>query len=254
ADRAACTDRCGGIHRRGDLCDRRGAAGAPYARRQCDAAAMAGELSARLHHAGKPGARLGAPRRGGVLVERQPALAHRRGADLRERALHPPRDPADQQKPAGSGVARRRRRHAAHDRDLGSSSPRARCARPAGDRRLLVGGPLSTDREIQFERRGAAGVTTLNRPQALNAVPHGMVHALSMQLAAWAEDAAITRVVIRGAGERAFSAGGDIRALYELGRAGRQDGALPFWRDEYTLNAFIKRYPKPYVALIDGIV
>src|SRR5262249_52091319 len=57
-----------------------------------------------------------------------------------------------------------------------------------------------------------------------------------------------------GAGERAFSAGGDIRALYELGRAGRQEEALPFWRDEYTLNAFIKRYPKPYVALIDGIV
>ena len=113
---------------------------------------------------------------------------------------------------------------------------------------------MSTDREILFERRGAAGVITLNRPQALNAVTHGMVHALSAQLAACAEDAAITRVVIRGAGERAFSAGGDIRALYELGRAGRQDGALPFWRDEYTLNAFIKRYPKPYVALIDGIV
>jgi len=117
-----------------------------------------------------------------------------------------------------------------------------------------VGRPLTADPDILFERHGAAGVITLNRPQALNAVTHGMVHALAAQLEAWARDPAITRVVIRGAGGRAFSAGGDIRALYELGRAGRQAEALPFWRDEYTLNAFIKRYPKPYVALIDGIV
>ena len=61
-------------------------------------------------------------------------------------------------------------------------------------------------------------------------------------------------MVITAAGERAFSAGGDIRALYEMGRAGRQDEMLTFWRDEYPLNVAIKRYPKPYVALIDGIV
>jgi enoyl-CoA hydratase len=67
-------------------------------------------------------------------------------------------------------------------------------------------------------------------------------------------DPAVTRVVISAAGERAFSAGGDIRALYDLGRAGRHGEMLAFWREEYTLNAFIKRYPKPYVALIDGIV
>ena len=60
--------------------------------------------------------------------------------------------------------------------------------------------------------------------------------------------------IVTAAGERAFSAGGDIRALYELGRAGRQDEALGFFREEYTLNTAIKRYPKPYVALIDGIV
>jgi enoyl-CoA hydratase len=117
-----------------------------------------------------------------------------------------------------------------------------------------VGQALSADRDILFEHHGAAGVITLNRPHALNAVTHGMVHALAAQLEAWARDPAITRVVIRGAGERAFSAGGDIRALYELGRAGRQAEMLPFWRDEYTLNAFIKHYPKPYIALIDGIV
>ena len=108
--------------------------------------------------------------------------------------------------------------------------------------------------DILFERRGVAGIVTLNRPKALNAVTYDMVRALARQLDAWANDAAVTRVIIRAAGERAFSAGGDIRALYELGRAGRQDEMLTFWRDEYPLNTAIKRYPKPYVALIDGIV
>jgi len=108
--------------------------------------------------------------------------------------------------------------------------------------------------DILFERRGAAGIVTLNRPQALNAVTHGMVLALRDQLERWAGDPAVTRVVITAAGERAFSAGGDIRALYDLGRVGRHAEALQFWRDEYLLNAAIKRFRKPYVALIDGIV
>ena len=108
--------------------------------------------------------------------------------------------------------------------------------------------------DILFDRRGAAGVITLNRPQALNAVTHEMVRALAATLAQWRDDPAVTRVVITAAGERAFSAGGDIRALYDLGKAGRQEEALIFWRDEYPLNALIKHYPKPYVALIDGIV
>src|SRR5450756_2978947 len=112
----------------------------------------------------------------------------------------------------------------------------------------------ATSSDILFERRGAAGIVTLNRPQALNAVTHAMVRALRGQLDRWADDPAITRVVISAAGERAFSAGGDIRALYDLGRAGRHDEALQFWRDEYPLNAAIKRFRKPYVALIDGIV
>jgi enoyl-CoA hydratase len=108
--------------------------------------------------------------------------------------------------------------------------------------------------DILFERRGAAGIVTLNRPQALNAVTHAMVRALAGQLKQWADDAAVTRVIVTAAGERAFCAGGDIRDLYELGRAGRYVQALDFWRDEYPLNALIKHYRKPYVALIDGIV
>jgi enoyl-CoA hydratase len=108
--------------------------------------------------------------------------------------------------------------------------------------------------DILFERRGAAGLVTLNRQKALNAVTHAMALALRAQLDAWAEDPAITRVVIAAAGERAFSAGGDIRALYDLGQAGRHAQALQFWRDEYPLNAAIKNFRKPYVALIDGLV
>jgi enoyl-CoA hydratase len=107
--------------------------------------------------------------------------------------------------------------------------------------------------EILFERRGTAGLVTLNRSQALNAVTHAMVHALAAKLAEWAADGAVTRVVVTAAGGRAFSAGGDLRALYDLARAGRHEEALDFWRDEYRLNALIKRYRKPYVAIIDGI-
>jgi enoyl-CoA hydratase len=107
--------------------------------------------------------------------------------------------------------------------------------------------------DILFERRGAAGVVTLNRPKALNAVSHAMVLAFRAQLEAWADDSAITRVVITAAGERAFSAGGDIRALYDRGKAGCHAEALQFWADEYPLNTLIKNYRKPYVALIDGI-
>src|SRR3954471_15340886 len=108
--------------------------------------------------------------------------------------------------------------------------------------------------ELLCERRGAAGLVTLNRPQALNALTHAMVLALSRALDEWADDPAVTRIVVTGAGERAFCAGGDIRHLYDLGKAGRHEEALRFWRDEYPLNVRIKRYPKPYVALIDGIV
>ncbi len=108
--------------------------------------------------------------------------------------------------------------------------------------------------EILCVREGVAGVVTLNRTQALNAITHGMVREMRRALDAWAADPAVTRVVVTAAGERAFSAGGDIRHLYELGKAGRREEALAFWREEYALNTLIKRYPKPYVALIDGIV
>jgi enoyl-CoA hydratase len=108
--------------------------------------------------------------------------------------------------------------------------------------------------DILFERKGVAGLVTLNRPRALNAVSHAMVRALAQQLGEWETDLAVTRVIVTARGGRAFSAGGDLRDLYDLGRAGRYEEALGFFHDEYRLNSRIKHYRKPYVALIDGIV
>ena len=101
---------------------------------------------------------------------------------------------------------------------------------------------------------GPCGLITLARPQALNALTYDMVRAIAAALDAWEHDPAITRVVIRSSGGRAFCAGGDIRLLHEQGRAGRHEEQLAFWADEYRLNLRIKQYPKPYIALVDGIV
>jgi enoyl-CoA hydratase/carnithine racemase len=106
--------------------------------------------------------------------------------------------------------------------------------------------------EIRFERIGRAGVVTLTRPKALNALSHGMVEALAKALAAWEEDPAVALVVVKGEG-RAFCAGGDIMQVYQARAAGRPPPA-GFFADEYRLNAHIQRFKKPYVALIDGIV
>lgn len=107
--------------------------------------------------------------------------------------------------------------------------------------------------DILFEIRGHAGFVTLNRPKALNALTHGMVLALTKQLSEWSVDARVCHVVIRGTGDKAFCAGGDIKSIYESKKSG-QTNLSDFFRDEYLLNAQIKAYPKPYVALIDGIV
>jgi enoyl-CoA hydratase len=107
--------------------------------------------------------------------------------------------------------------------------------------------------EVLFETRGRAGLITLNRPHALNALTLGMILAMHEQLARWADDPQVERVVIRGAGEKAFCAGGDIRLLRELGLK-RDPQAVALFRGEYRLNALIKRFPKPYLALIDGAV
>lgn len=108
--------------------------------------------------------------------------------------------------------------------------------------------------EILFERHGEVGLVTLNRPRALNALNLTMTTAMYARLEEWERDAAVTRVVVRGAGGRAFCAGGDIRRIHELVCAGRNEEVRAFWLGEYALNAYIERYSKPIVALVEGIV
>jgi len=108
------------------------------------------------------------------------------------------------------------------------------------------------DPHINSEKRGALGLLTLNRPAALNALSHGMIRTLAAQLAHWADDGEIGVVAIRGAGDRGFCAGGDIRAVQQSVVAGTGEGAL-LLRDEYHLNATIGAFRKPFVALLHGI-
>jgi enoyl-CoA hydratase len=107
------------------------------------------------------------------------------------------------------------------------------------------------DPHIKSEKRGRLGLLTLNRPQALNALTHGMINAIAASLRQWAGDPDIACVAIRGEG-RAFCAGGDIRAVQQAAMAGSDEG-LALLRDEYRMNALIGAYPKPYVALLHGI-
>ena len=106
---------------------------------------------------------------------------------------------------------------------------------------------------ILFERRGGVGLVTLNRPQALNALSHAMTRDLHSILRDWELDSNIAIVVVRGSGDKAFCAGGDITALYKA-RGTSPKHSHQFYWDEYRLNTYIKHYSKPYVSLIDGIV
>ena len=107
--------------------------------------------------------------------------------------------------------------------------------------------------EVLTEVEGSVGLITLNRPKAINSLNQPMVDALSAILSGWAGDDAVHAVVLSGAGERGLCAGGDVVSIYH---SARKDGveARRFWRDEYLLNAQIAEFPKPYVALMDGIV
>ncbi|MFD9078754.1 enoyl-CoA hydratase/isomerase family protein [Streptomyces erythrochromogenes] len=111
----------------------------------------------------------------------------------------------------------------------------------------------AADEPVLLRTEGRAAHITLNRPKALNALTHAMVRTIADALDAWEADPAVEAVVITGAGERGLCAGGDIRAIHRDAATGGT-ASLDFWRDEYRLNARIARYPKPYVAVMDGIV
>ena len=107
--------------------------------------------------------------------------------------------------------------------------------------------------EILFSREGSAGRILLNRPKVLNALTQKMIVELHEQLEVWAFDDLVKFIIIEGAGEKAFCAGGDIRALYDS-RPNNDEFVRRFFADEYRLNMAIKAYPKPYIAIMDGIV
>jgi enoyl-CoA hydratase len=107
--------------------------------------------------------------------------------------------------------------------------------------------------DLIVRREGAAGVIRLNRPKAINAMTLEMSIGIDAALDALEADPAVAVVVLEGAGERGLCAGGDIRGLYESSKAGGDLGKT-FWRQEYVMNARIAKFPKPYVAFMDGLV
>jgi enoyl-CoA hydratase/carnithine racemase len=111
-----------------------------------------------------------------------------------------------------------------------------------------------SEAEILFEVKDGLGIITLNRPKALNSLSHGMILEMEKVIPQWEKDAAVKAVVVRGAGDRAFCAGGDVAGLY---REMRDDPSgttrRDFFRDEYIVNRRIYRYAKPWISLIDGI-
>ncbi len=107
--------------------------------------------------------------------------------------------------------------------------------------------------ELLVEIRNHIAFVTLNRPQALNSLSYAMVKELSDLLSSWENDDSIHAVLVRGAGEKAFCAGGDVRFIYDSFTSGGAEH-LQFFSDEYKLDHQIHRFPKPYVALMDGIV
>ncbi len=111
---------------------------------------------------------------------------------------------------------------------------------------------MSPIQDILFERKGDMAVATLNRPKALNALTLEMCLAYDRQLATWAVDDSVRAVILKGAGERAFCAGGDVLAMWRAGKAG-EPLAADFFRAEYRMNRRIEIFPKPHIALMDGV-
>ena len=108
--------------------------------------------------------------------------------------------------------------------------------------------------EVIIRQEGAAGWITLNRPKALNALTHDICLKVEDALDRWRTDAAVRLVILDGAGERAFCAGGDIAQVWRAGKAGDHSVGRDFWRDEYRMNVKLAQYEKPIVAFLHGFV
>ncbi|XP_031460284.1 3-hydroxyisobutyryl-CoA hydrolase, mitochondrial isoform X1 [Phasianus colchicus] len=106
--------------------------------------------------------------------------------------------------------------------------------------------------DVLLQKKGGAGIITLNRPKVLNALSLRMIQQIYPQIKAWEQDPETFLIIIKGTGEKAFCAGGDVRAIADAGKAGDRM-TQDYFRDEYTLNNAVGTCKKPYVALIDGI-
>ena len=158
--------------------------------------------------------------------------------------------PADQRAP---GLHRRHRGD--HGRAVGEQRDDAALNAVIGTLRsvpITAASPAAN--AVLLRKEGRAAYLTLNRPKAINALTRDMVLRVRAALDEWQQDASVDAVVIAGAGDRGLCAGGDIRAVREAVITGHPWQAAEFWRDEYRLNLAIARYPKPYVAIMDGIV
>jgi enoyl-CoA hydratase len=121
------------------------------------------------------------------------------------------------------------------------------------DGQRVTGDSDEAQTEVLTRVDGGVGIVTLNRPKAINSLNQTMVDTMADVLTAWAHDDTVRAVLLDGAGERGLCAGGDIVAIYHSAR-GDGSESRKFFFDEYRLNALIGRFPKPYVALMDGIV
>ncbi|HEY1981147.1 MAG TPA: enoyl-CoA hydratase/isomerase family protein [Xanthobacteraceae bacterium] len=109
------------------------------------------------------------------------------------------------------------------------------------------------DGDVLVRELGALRRLTLNRPKALNALTLGMSETMTRYMQAWAGDPGVGAILVDGSGDRAFCAGGDLRALYDGAKAG-SSVAAQFWSTEYKLDVLIARYPKPVIVIMDGLV
>ncbi|KAK7060676.1 hypothetical protein SK128_017312 [Halocaridina rubra] len=109
---------------------------------------------------------------------------------------------------------------------------------------------MSTEPDVLFKEVGDKGVITLNRPKALNAFNYNMIKLIYPTLKEWEHNKSM--VIIKGAGEKAFCAGGDVRAIADTALDENAIGNY-FFREEYILNCLIGTLHVPYIALIDGI-
>ncbi len=111
----------------------------------------------------------------------------------------------------------------------------------------------ASDARVRVRVEHALGHLTLDRPRAINALDLGMIEQLAAALDAWERDPGVDAVLLDGSGDRGFCAGGDVRGLHDQLVSGRGDQLHRFFRAEYALNARIGAYPKPIVAIADGV-